>query len=86
MEDKAGSRGDSRPESPASDLTQLGVRAPSPTHSVHGCVSPPCSVGGSSQAEGMYEIKFKLEMKRLELEAERERKLGRMGRETEKEK
>ncbi len=79
MENKAGIRGDSQPESPASagsgsvDLTQFDVRTTSPTHSVQGHVSPARSVGGFSQTEGMSEkMRFKLEM-RMKLEAEKEK-------------
>ncbi len=75
MEGKASSRGHSRPESPVSAgsssviLAQFDVRTPSPTHSVHGRVSPARSVGGFSQTEGMSEkMRFKLEMRRMEPE------------------
>ncbi len=73
MEGRAGSKGDSRPESPAStgndsvDLAQSSVRTPSPTHRIHGCISSALSVGGFSQTEGMSEkMRFKLEMRRME--------------------
>ncbi len=66
MKGKAGSKGGSQPESPASarsssvDLAQFGVRTPGPTHSIHRCVSPACSVGGFFQTEGVTEeVKFK---------------------------
>ncbi len=71
MKGKAGSKGESRPDSPASsgsgriDLSQFGVWTPSPMNSVHRRVCPACSVGGFFQAESMSkEMKFKLEMKR----------------------
>ncbi len=79
MEGKAGSRGDSRSESPAStrsgniDKTQVGVRTQSRVESVQECVSPVLSLGGFSLTEGMSEeMRFKLEMRRMELEAEKE--------------
>ncbi len=78
MEGETGSQGDSRPESPGSgsvDLTQLRVRTPSPSHSVHRRVSPARSVDGFSQTEGMSEeMRFKLEIRRMELEKVRDTK------------
>ncbi len=51
------------------------MRTPSPTHSVHERVNPARSVGGFSQTESMSEeMKFKLEMRRMEVEEAREKK------------
>ncbi len=48
------------------------VKTPIPTHRVHGRVSLARSVGGFSQIEGMSEeLKFKLEMRRMELECKK---------------
>ncbi|XP_063853845.1 MAP7 domain-containing protein 1-like [Scylla paramamosain] len=56
------------------------------THSVHGRVSPACSIAGFFQTEGMSEeMRFKLKMRRMELEAERERELRRLQLEAEAE-
>ncbi len=80
MEGQACSWGDSRTQFPASarscsvDLAQFSVRTPSSTHSIHGRVSSIRSIGGFSQTEGMSEeMKFKLEMRRIKLEAEKRR-------------
>ncbi len=82
MEGQACSWGDSRTQFPASarscsvDLAQFSVRTPSSTHSIHGRVSSIRSIGGFSQTEGMSEeMRFKLDMRKMELEVEREREL-----------
>ncbi len=69
--------GDLRPESSVSagsgsvDLAQFGVRTPSTTHNVHRRVNSACSVGANSLTKCMSEeLRFKLEMRRMELEAE----------------
>ncbi len=80
MEGKSGRRSGSRPESPASvgggsvDLTQFGVTPQSPASSVRGRASPTHSTGGFSQTEGMSEeLRFKLEIRGMKLEAEERR-------------
>ncbi len=55
------------------DLAQFSVRMQSPTNSVQGRVSPTYSVGRIFQTEGMSEeMRFKLEMRRMELEVKKE--------------
>ena len=88
MEGQNGAQGGSRPTSRTSvgsgsvDLTQMGVRVEdSPPPGSRKSVSPAPSIGGFSQIEGMSEeTRFKLEMRRMELEEARElKKIGTRG-------
>ncbi len=56
------------------NLAHSGVQAPSLTYNVHGHpMNPNHSTGGTYQTEGMSEeMRFKLEMRKMELEEARE--------------